>query len=135
MSRRPIPVPVLAAILALLAGALSGCNGAATRPPGEKQVVIRTDSFFEKQIEVTAGQPVRWVNGLSRSADNVRSVTSGTGPDDPDAGKLFDVTLQGYAPGQPEGEDFVHRFAEPGVYPYFSRYPAGHEFGGTVYVQ
>ncbi len=135
MSRRSIPALAPVAILVLLAGVLTGCGGEATRPPGEEQVLVRTDSFFQKQVVVTAGQPVRWVNVLRRSEENLRTVTSGTGPDDPDAGKLFNATLQGYASGDPVGEDFVHRFTQPGTYPYFSRFPVGHEFSGTVYVQ
>jgi plastocyanin len=130
VSRRSLPAVLLVALVVL--AVVWGCGDSATRPPGEKQVIVRTDSFFEKDVEITAGKTVRWVNVLRRSEENVRTVTSGTGPDDPKAGDLFDATLQGFASGEAEGDDFVFRFTEPGVYHYFSRYPVGHEFSGTV---
>jgi plastocyanin len=95
-------------------------------------IEIQTAQFFPREVHSMPGRPVRWVNRLSRSAQNERTVTSGTGPDDPDAGALFDELVVGFAEG--EEDDFVFRFDEPGEYPYFSRLPSGEEFTGTVTV-
>lgn len=111
---------------------LSGCSDDLD-PQGDHKVVIRTFSFFEDSIVVSVGATVEWVNVNPR--DSVRTVTSGTGPADSTAGDLFDRSLRGYEPGDPEGEKFFFTFEERGHFPYFSRLPAGREFTGVVEVQ
>lgn len=109
----------------------AGCGN--DSPGADHEIRIETARFFPKDPDLRPGETVRWYNTLPKSAENVRTVTSGTGPDDPDAGKLFDVTLQGY-----EGknfDDFTYKFTDRGTYPYFTRLPQGGEYGGTVTVR
>jgi plastocyanin len=116
----------------LIGWAVLGC-GDDPKAQGDYTVQIQTFRFFQDPIMVPVGSTVRWVN--VNPLDSVRTVTSGTGSADTTAGALFDVTLHGYAPGEPEGEDFIYKFEERGSYPYFSRLPQGHEFHGLVEVQ
>ena len=109
-----------------------GC-GDDVDPQGDYKIVIRTFSFFSDSIVVSVGSTVEWVNVNPR--DSVRTVTSGSGPEDSTAGELFDRSLRGYEPGDPEGENFFYTFEERGRFPYFSRLPAGQEFTGVVEVQ
>ena len=116
----------------LIAGALLGC-GDEPQKQGDYTVQIQTFRFFQDPITIPVGSTVRWVN--VNPEDSVRTVTSGTGSQDSTAGALFDVTLHGYPPGEPEGDDFIYKFEERGSFPYFSRLPAGHEFHGLIEVQ
>jgi len=111
----------------------TSCGDDSTKVDADVEVRIERARFFPNEVSISPGAKVRWVNVLPRSAENERTVTSGT-KDDPDAGSLFDVTLKGYASGEPEGETFVFEFDEPAVYHYFSRLPTGEEFTGTVTV-
>jgi plastocyanin len=120
-----------AGIVLLLA---AGC-GSDTAPKADAEVRIQTARFFPDPVEIRPGDTVRWVNTLSRSTENRRTVTSGTGPNDPQAGAAFDDTLQGYPPGSAEGQSVIHEFDDPGTYPYFSRIPQGAEFSGTIVVR
>ncbi len=96
---------------------------------------METARFFPSASVIPIGGKVRWVNFLSRSDANRRTVTSGTGPEDPDAGMLFDVTLEGFGQGEPTGESYTRTFNERGTFNYFTRLPSGAEFTGTVTVQ
>jgi plastocyanin len=120
------------AALALLLAA--GC-GSDESPNVQAEIRIETARFFPDPVDIRPGDTVRWVSILPRSPENLRTVTSGTGPDDPDAGIAFDDTLQGYRAGSPEGESVTHTFDDPGTYTYFSRIPAGSEFSGTILVR
>jgi plastocyanin len=129
-SRIPRVFLVLAAA-ASLAGLACSDDPA---PKADAEVRVETQRFFPAQLFIARGDQVRWVNVLRRDAGNVRTVTSGTGPDDPEAGELFDVSLQGFATGEIEGESTTYTFNEAGTYTYFSREPQGQEFTGTVRV-
>ena len=118
---------------ALVAGLWSAACSDDVEPQGDYKIVIRTFSFFQDSIVVSVGSTVEWVNVNPR--DSVRTVTSGTGPEDSTAGALFDRSLRGYPSGEPEGEKFFYTFGERGRFPYFSRLPAGQEFTGVVEVQ
>ena len=116
----------------LVGWAMVGC-GDEPQKQGDYTVQIQTFRFFQDPIAIPVGSTVRWVN--VNPLDSVRTVTSGTGPADSTAGDLFDVTLAGYAPGDPEGDSFIFKFEDRGSFPYFSRLPAGHEFHGLIEVQ
>jgi len=121
----------IALVAAIWMPFVAGCGD--DSPGADHEIRIETARFFPKDPDVRPGETVRWYNALPKSAENARTVTSGTGPDDPDAGKLFDVTLQGY-----EGknfDDYTYKFTERGTYPYFTRLPADGEYGGTVTVR
>jgi plastocyanin len=101
----------------------------------DHEIRVQVDSFFPKNIVVGVGSRVRWVNVQRKDQGTARSVTSGTGPDDTDAGVLFDAVVDGFETGEIEGDEFIHRFTDIGTFSYFSRLPEGEEFGGTVVVQ
>jgi plastocyanin len=121
------------AVLVLSLG--SGCGDDAAGPEVDREVRVERARFFPEVIDVTPGAKIRWVNVLPRTAENERTVTSGTGKEDPDAGDTFDVTLRGYASGEARGETFVFEFIDRGTFTYFSRLPDGEEFFGTVTVR
>lgn len=114
---------------------LSLACSSTTEPQVAATVRVETARFFPDQVEVSPGAQVRWYNFLAQGAGTDRTVTSGTGPGDENAGDLFDEVLGGYAQGQPEGDSFIYEFNEPGEYKYFSRLPGGAEFFGTVVVR
>ena len=116
----------------LIAVGLAGC-GDDPQKKADYTVEIQTFRFFQDPISIPVGSSVRWVNTNPR--DSIRTVTSGTGPQDSTAGALFDEVLHGYAPGEPEGESFIYIFEDRGSYHYFSRLPEGHEFHGLIEVQ
>jgi plastocyanin len=115
----------------LIVSGLAACNE--DKKQADYTIDIQTLQFFPNQLSVRVGSTVRWVNINPR--DSVRTVTSGTGPEDSTAGALFDATLRGYLPGDPEGEDFVYQFQDRGTVFYFSRYPTRMPFSGRVEVQ
>ena len=118
--------------LALLLGTTACSEDSAPRVDAE--IDVRRTAFFPAQVFIKPGARVRWVN-VVEPVEGPRTVTSGSGPGDPDAGMLFDVTLQPRSSGQASGEEYVRRFEEPGNYLYFSRLPQGEEFTGVVVVQ
>jgi plastocyanin len=124
----------MAVVLWLAAiGPVLGCGEEdTTLPPADEEVKIQTDRFFPNEVTILPGRRVRWVNTLPKSADNVRTVTSGV-PGSPDS--LFDATLQGYDAGEPVGDSFLFVFEEVGEYPYYSTRPGLAPFTGTVIVQ
>jgi plastocyanin len=120
-------------VLSIGLGLVSGCSeDDDTLPPADEEVKIQTERFFPSEVTILPGRRVRWVNTLPKSADNVRTVTSGA-PGSPDG--LFDATLQGYDPGEPVGDSFVFIFQEGGEYPYFSTRPGEAPFTGKVIVE
>jgi plastocyanin len=70
--------------------------------------------FSPNPINVKVGDTVTWTNG-----DNMEhTVTSGTGPSDPNMGKQFDSGLSGPFV-LTEGKTFSHQFTKAGEFPYF----------------
>jgi plastocyanin len=119
----------------LVAGLLApGCDNTEF-PEANEEVRIEEGRFFPVPVEVSAGGTVRWVNILPRSAENVRTVTSGSPEDSAAAGALFDVTLEGRDTGEVEGDAFTYRFNERGTFAYFSRNPETPVLKGTVIVR
>lgn len=119
-----------------LAGLLfaPGCSEDEQVPFADHEVKVRRIDFLPDSLFVAAGERVRWVNTLSQSTQNTRTVTSGEGPGDPEAGSLFDATLAGYSSGNAVGDYFVFQFLDPGRYPYFTRLPTGDEYSGVIIV-
>jgi plastocyanin len=132
--RRLVLGTLLALGMLLAAGLLFPGCGSDDFPKAKYTIRIQDGSFFPTPQPVPVGSTVRWVNILPRSADNVRTVTSGS-PGDSTAGALFDATLEGRGDGETEGDDFIYRFDERGTFPYFSRYPDPPSLVGTVVVQ
>jgi len=120
---------------AVLCLALSFSCGSDNGPRVDTRIRVERFRFFPNQVDVRPGTRVRWVNVERRANDATFSVTSGTGPDDPEAGALFDRTLLGAPQGEPEGDDFIYKFDERGTFFYFSRLPEGGEFMGRVTVR
>jgi plastocyanin len=135
----PTPWTRRAAILAFSTAAFLGLVACGeddeSLPAAEAEVLVRSDSYLPETIEIEAGQRVRWVHAERRGPDSGRTVTSGEGPNDPQAGALFDALLEGYASDERFGDTFVFRFEEPDSVSYFSRIPAGREFRGRVIVR
>jgi plastocyanin len=97
---------------------------------GQNKISILPDvpadrSFSPNVINVKIGDTVTWTNN-----DVIpHTVTSGTGPSDPNEGKEFDSGLS--TPLMP-GITFFHKFAKAGEFPYFCQlHPA---MAGTVTV-
>jgi plastocyanin len=67
---------------------VAGVFSPAPARAGEDEVVIELfrTSFFPRTVEVSVGDTVTWV-----LQDGTHQIASGTGPDDPEAGALFDV--------------------------------------------
>jgi len=101
-------------------GTLSGQNNVSILPQ-----VPADRSFSPNMINVTIGDTVTWTNH-----DVIpHTVTSGTGPSDPNKGKEFDSGLSTLL--QP-GKTFSHKFTRAGEFPYFCQlHPA---MTGTVTV-
>ena len=69
-------------------------------------------AFSPNPINTKAGDTVIWTNNDSVA----HTVTSGTGPNDPNMGKDFDVGIN--TPISP-GTTFSHKFTTAGEFPYF----------------
>jgi hypothetical protein len=100
-------------------------------------VIIRvTESNFNPSnpAGVHVGNRIEWQNTFS----GPRTVISGSGPDDPNKGELFEVTLPGYKPGEAIGGRFQIVVTEPDTIEYFnSILPGGFvgPFRGMIIVQ
>lgn len=88
-----------------------------TGPPIDRTIRVLDTTFIPSNTTIQVGQWVEWQN---RSQED-RTVTSGVGADDPEAGSLFDVMLEGYPSGEAIGGRFVRQFTEPDTIYYFSR--------------
>ncbi len=81
-------------------------------------------SFISDEISIVVNDKVLWTH-VSGPA---HTVTSGTGPTDPDAGILFDASLPAV------GSTYTHTFTTPGDYFYFCRPHFGFGMTGIVHV-
>lgn len=122
------------AFLALVAVGAAAC-GDDPAPDFDHEIRVESMRFFPNVLSVKAGETVRWVNVLRKDAESLRTVTSGTGPGDPAAGAEFDVQLDGFNPGEPQGQSFTMKFDEAGTVEYFTRLPEGEEYFGTLIVE
>ena len=66
-------------------------------------------------LEIEIGSSVKWIN----SDNQMHSVTSGSGPNDPDLGKYFNSGLQGPTALIRNGTSFEHQFNLGGEFVYF----------------
>jgi hypothetical protein len=125
--------PVLA--FALAAG-VTACGDDTDDLPVADHVIRVTESNFNPSnpAGVHVGERIEWQNTFSQA----RTVISGTGPDDPDRGDLFDVTLPGYKAGDAIGGRFQIVVTEPDTIHYFNTIlPDGFvgPFRGQIIVQ
>jgi plastocyanin len=110
-----------------------GCGEDPTGPTPDKVIQIRDIAVIPSSFQVHAGSLIEWQNW----SQEARTVTSGDSAGSPDAGKLFDQSLAGYASGHAIGGTFQYRFDHPDTVHYFSRlFPPGYKesFRGTIYV-
>jgi plastocyanin len=97
-------------------------TGAGTTSNGEIKASIvpgastmGNNAFSPNPININVGNTVTWTN-----KDNTfHTVTSGTGPDDTNKGKVFDSGLSGPNALTTTGKTFSHTFATAGEFPYF----------------
>jgi plastocyanin len=73
-----------------------------------------TDAFAPNPININVGDTVTWTNRDSTA----HTVTSGTGPDDPNKGQAFDSSPN-FNPIMGPQATFSHTFEEAGEFPYF----------------
>ena len=73
------------------------------------------DEFSPPVLEIEIGSSVKWIN----SDNQMHSVTSGSGPNDPDLGKYFNSGLQGPTALIRNGTSFEHQFNLGGEFVYF----------------
>ena len=104
-------------------------------PRVNQEIRVQTDNFLPQAAFIPKGGDVRWYNFLRKASGNLRTVTSGIGPEDPDAGERFDVELEGWEGGETRGESFTFTFSDAETVHYFSRFPVGDEFRGMIVVQ
>ena len=75
-----------------------------------KDAAIKGDKAYQPNpVNVTIGQEVIWTNDDSQ----IHTVTSGTGPSDPELGVLFDSGILS------PGDTFKHVFNQTGKFPYY----------------
>jgi plastocyanin len=75
-----------------------------------KDAALKGDKAYQPNpVNVTMGQEVIWTNDDSQ----IHTVTSGTGPSDPDLGALFDSGILS------PGDTFRHVFNQTGKFPYY----------------
>ena len=132
---RPTRIPGACIGLALLlAGVNPGCSeDPPTGPMVDVVIKIRDTTYIPSSVTISINQRVEWQN-WSRDA---RTVTSGAGASDPEAGELLDVRLEGYPNGEAIGGRHQRQFTEVDTFYYFSRdVPPGYTgaFDGTIIV-
>ena len=71
-------------------------------------------SFSPNPINVKVGDTVTWTNNDGQA----HTITSGTGPNDPNKGKDFNSS-PGFNPLLVPGKTFSHKFTKVGEFPYF----------------
>ena len=117
----------------LLAVALGGCpmtmptggtTGPGTNGQGTVQVTIQNMTFLPKQVTISTGQTVEWVN----NDPFAHTVTSGN-PADNDVGQVFD------SGNINAGQTFSFKFNNAGTFKYFCRIHGAQAMSGTVVVQ
>jgi len=75
-----------------------------------KDAAIKGDKAYQPNpVNVTIGEEVIWTNDDSQ----IHTVTSGTGPSDPDLGAVFDSGILS------PGDTFRHVFNQTGIFPYY----------------
>jgi hypothetical protein len=141
-ARKRMGIRVLTTFLFVVAAALAACKDeedcAPYRPnelPAASLIIKVNETNFNpaNPSNVHIGQRIEWQNWFS----DPRTVTSGTGPDDPHKGELFDATLLPYCSGEAIGGRFQMVFTEPDTIHYFnSILPPGFvgPFSGTIVV-
>jgi len=107
-------------------GALLCCLMGLPLAAQAKTFVVQTQntSFVPGVVTIAAGDTVRW-----EWTSLVHTVTSGSGPSDPNVGSLFDAPLDSTHPV------FIHRFTQVGSVSYFCRFHFLMGMTGTVVVQ
>lgn len=80
-------------------------------------------AFSPQTITIAVGDSIKWVWG-----SGFHTTTSGTGSLDPQAGILWDASLDGFS------TSFARRFTTAGVFPYFCRFHEDLGMTGTVIV-
>jgi plastocyanin len=131
--RRRAPRGLTLAFSVLIFAAASCGDEETSGPAPDVTIRVNESNFNPASREIHVGQTVEWEN---RYRDG-RTVTSGLGPDDPDAGLLFDEELAGYPSGEAVGGKFRFKFLEADTVHYFSRdVPGGFVgvLGGTITV-
>lgn len=92
-----------------------GCTGGSGLPDpveGTTDVVIDNMAFEPKNVTISRGESVRWINAESGIIPIPHSSTSGD-PSDDDPGAIWDSgTIQ-------PGESFTRQFDEVGVFEYY----------------
>ena len=126
-------VLMLATALVLIPAVMSCGDDEA--PGADHEVKVQRAAFFPSTVELQVGESVRWVNILSKSPENLRTVTSGLVDSTETHGLLFDVTLEGYESGEAFGQNYTHKFEDRGVWHYFTRNPQNDQFTGMVVVR
>jgi hypothetical protein len=102
----------------MLVLAAPGCSeDPATGPHVDVVIKIRDTTYIPSNVTIEVNQRVEWQN-WSR---DTRTITSGVGPEDPDAGEILDVSLEGYPSGEAIGGRLQRQFTEPDTFYYFSR--------------
>lgn len=133
-SKSPEKLAALLGLSLLLVATNPGCSeDPPTGPLVNVVIKIRDTTFFPSNVAIQVNQRVEWQNW---SRDD-RTVTSGLGPNDPDAGDILDIRLDGYPSGEAIGGRYQLQFTEPDTFYYFSReVPPGYEgaFLGTIIV-
>ena len=108
----------LCGLALLLVAANPGCSeDPPTGPLIDVVVKIRDTTYIPAIVTIEVNQRVEWQNW---SRDD-RTVTSGVGPNDPNAGELLDAQLAGYPNGEAIGGRLQRQFTEPDTFYYFSR--------------
>jgi plastocyanin len=80
---------------------------------GPLAISIVDTSFQPTNLTVNVGDTVTWT--VTKAISAPHSVTSGTGPSDPNTGKVFDsgITLKD------NGQTYAFKFDTPGTYPFY----------------
>jgi len=120
-----------------LAAGIAACGEDESQLPEPDVLIEVTESNFKfiGSPETHVGDRIEWRNVYSRS----RTVISGTGPNDPHRGELFDEVLSGYKSGKAYGGQFQFVATEPDTIHFFNtllppNFPSTSHFDGTIIV-
>lgn len=78
-------------------------------------IISGSSEFSPFELKIPIGSSVTWIN----NDNQMHSVTSGTGPNDPDLGKYFNSGLQGPTALIRNGTSYEHQFNLGGEFVYF----------------